>query len=38
MIMEISEMTFKMRKDKGLDEAEEAYKTDHDIDAYKKIF
>ena len=36
MSMEIAEMTFKMRKDKCLDEAKEAYKIDHDIEAYKK--
>ena len=36
MSFNIAEFTFKTRKDKCLDEAEEAYKIDHDIEAYKK--
>ena len=31
--IDIDELTFKMRKDKCLDEAEEAYNLDHDIEA-----
>ena len=36
MNIEIAEMTLKIHKDKCLDEAEEAYNIDYDIEAYKK--